>query len=180
VIRPEEARMEYVVVPPKEAYALLNCGGVVLVCTKASAGHYDLAPVAWACPLDYEPTSRVLFVCDPSHATHANILARRDFALALPSLAQRDLVLRSGSISGRDSDKYEALRISSFEASEIDVLIPSGVAGWLECRLLRTVAEGSSSVVMGEVVAARAVEGAWRQRLHYVSESLSYAPGPEL
>lgn len=172
--------MDYRNVPAGEAYSLLNCGGIVLVCTKSEAGRYDLAPVAWACPLDYEPSSRVLFVCDPAHATHENLLARREFALALPAFGQKGLVDATGSSSGRDRDKYAQLGIAAFAASKVDARIPEGVAGWLECRLLRTLAEGTSSIVMGEVIAASAVDEAWKLRLHYVSESTYYAPGPAL
>jgi flavin reductase (DIM6/NTAB) family NADH-FMN oxidoreductase RutF len=170
--------MDYRSVPLKEAFSLLNCGGIILVCTKSEGGRYDLAPIAWSCPLDYEPVSRVLFVCDPAHATHENLLARREFALALPCFAQRELVNAAGSSSGRDRDKYADLGLASFPASKIDARIPEGVAGWLECRLMRTMAEGSVSIVMGEVLAASAVDEAWKMRLHYVSESISYAPGP--
>jgi len=172
--------MEYRDVPAEDAYSLLNCGGVVLVCTKSPAGTYDLAPIAWVSPLDYEPTSRVLFVCDPAHATHGNLLARGEFALALPTFDQMPLVGAAGSSSGRGRDKYAELGISAFSAEAVDAKIPEGVAGWLECRLLRTVAEGSSSIVMGEVLAARAVSDAWKLRLHYVSESVAYAPGKAL
>jgi flavin reductase (DIM6/NTAB) family NADH-FMN oxidoreductase RutF len=172
--------MDYLVVPPKEAYALLNCGGMILVCTRSAAGRYDLAPIAWASPLDYEPASRVLFVCDPAHATHENVLARREFAVALPCVAQRAIVEAAGASSGRDADKYASLGIDSFDAGEVDARIPRGVAGWLECRLIRTVAEGSVSIVLGEVLSARAVADAWKLRLHYASESAWYAPGPSL
>lgn len=170
--------MDYRSVPPKEAFSLLNCGGIVLVCTRSEAGRYDLAPIAWSCPLDYEPTSRVLFVCDPAHATHENLLAKREFALALPAFDQRDLVNAAGSSSGRDLDKYAG--IASFAASKVDARIPEGAAAWLECRLLRTVSEGSVSIVMGEVISASAVDEAWKKRLHYVSEAVSYAPGQKL
>jgi flavin reductase (DIM6/NTAB) family NADH-FMN oxidoreductase RutF len=173
-------RMDYLGVPPKEAFSLLNCGGIVLVCTKSEAGLYDLAPIAWASPLDYEPTSRVLFVCDPAHATYGNLLASREFALALPSFEQRGLVEKTGSSSGRDGDKYASLGISAFAAARVDARIPEGAAGWLECRLIGTVAEGSVSIVMGEVLAASAVADAWKLRLHYVSDAVSYAPGPAL
>jgi flavin reductase (DIM6/NTAB) family NADH-FMN oxidoreductase RutF len=170
--------MDYRPVPAKEAFSLLTCGGLVLVCTRSEAGRYDLAPIAWNCPLDYEPASRVLFVSDPAHATHENVLARREFALALPGFYQRDLVDAAGSVSGRDRDKYDG--VASFAATEVDARIPEGVAAWLECRLIRTVSEGSVSIVMGEVLAAKAVDEAWKLRLHYVSESISYAPGRKL
>jgi flavin reductase (DIM6/NTAB) family NADH-FMN oxidoreductase RutF len=169
--------MSYLEIPPKEAYSLLNCGGLILVCTRSSAGCYDLAPIAWSCPLDYEPVSRVLFVCDTGHATYENILGSKEFAIALPAFAQREMAMRSGASSGRDADKYEALGIKAFRAREVDAQIPEGVAAWLECRLLDTVQKGTSSIVMGEVLAASAIPDAWRERLHFVSESLSYRPG---
>jgi flavin reductase (DIM6/NTAB) family NADH-FMN oxidoreductase RutF len=58
--------------------------------------------------------------------------------------------------------------------------VPEGVAGWLECALIRTVAEGSASIVMGEVKRARAVPDAWKLRLHYASEGVMYVPGERL
>jgi len=172
--------MEYAEVPASKAYELLNPGGLVLVCTRSADGRYDLAPVAWNCPLDYEPVSRVLFVCDPGHRTYEDLVDSGEFALALPCVAQRELVERSGSASGRDVDKYAELGIESVAAREVDALIPAGVAGWLECRLLRVVVEGSSAVVMGEVLRAAALPEAWKLRLHYAREGLWFAPGPAL
>jgi flavin reductase (DIM6/NTAB) family NADH-FMN oxidoreductase RutF len=172
--------IEYLPIPAKRAYSLLNCGGLILVCTKSPSGRYDLAPIAWACPLDYEPVSRLLFISDPGHESFANIEATGRFAVALPSKSQKDLVKKTGSVSGRKADKYEKFGIRAFPGIKVDVLIPEGVAAWLECALIRTVAEGSVSIVMGEVLAARAVGDAWRERLHYVSEKVYYAPGEAL
>jgi flavin reductase (DIM6/NTAB) family NADH-FMN oxidoreductase RutF len=169
--------MQYSSVSPKLAYKLLTCGGLILVCTKSPAGRYDLAPIAWACPLDYEPVSRLLFVSDPGHESFANIGATGRFAVALPSKSQKDLVKKTGSVSGRKADKYEKFGIKAFPGIKVDVLIPEGVAAWLECALIRTVAEASVSIVLGEVLAARAIGEAWKERLHYVSGSVYYAPG---
>lgn len=172
--------MNYEDVPTKGAYALMNCGGLVWVCTKSAAGRYDLAPVAWACPLDYEPVSRVLFVCDPAHASWENLKAQGGFVLALPTPSQLGLVEKTGSVSGRELDKFGEFGIASFMAKTVDARVPEGVGAFLECRLLRTVEEGSVSIVMGEVLRAGAWPEAWRHRLHYVAEGSYYAPGPKL
>jgi flavin reductase (DIM6/NTAB) family NADH-FMN oxidoreductase RutF len=172
--------MEYREIPPREAYGLMNCGGLIWVCTKSRQGRYDLAPLAWACPLDYEPVSRILFVSDPGHASYANLVASGEFAVALPAPSQAGLVEKTGSASGKEVDKYDKFSIGSFKAGTVDVLVPEGVGAFLECRLLRTVEEGSVSVVFGEVKRAAAHPEAWKERLHYVSEGLYYAPGPRL
>ena len=172
--------MTYSTVPLDKAYTLLNCGGLILVCSKAAGGRYDLAPLAWSCPLDFEPSSRLLFVCDPGHATYENVAASGAFAVALPSPAQLDLVMKTGSVSGKTVDKFQEFKIEADRARKVDVLVPRGVGAWLECRLLRTVTEGSVALVFGEVLHAEARDEAWKERLHYVSEKTFYAPGPEL
>lgn len=167
---------DYQEIPQSEAYGLLNTGGLVMVCTKGAEGRYDLAPIAWNCPLDYDPTSRVLIVMDPAHRTVENIEASGCFVLALPTYRQKALIDGTGSVSGRDADKYEKFRIRSLRGREIDALIPSGSAGWLECRTIDIRRIGSVAVIAGEVVYAKAVKDAWKHRLHYAGEKAYYRP----
>jgi flavin reductase (DIM6/NTAB) family NADH-FMN oxidoreductase RutF len=163
-----------------EAYALQNAGGLVLVCTRGQEGEYDLAPVAWCCPLDYEPVSRFLCVLDTSHKTFKDIETSRVFGIALPGTAQRELVMRCGGVSGFKVDKYKEFGIKSMPGRRIDVKIPAGVVGWIECSLSKIVVEGTSGIVMGDVLHAEAIEDAWKSRIHYVSEGLLFTPGARL
>ncbi len=172
--------MRYVEIPVPEAYELQNAGGLVLVCTRGPDGRYDLAPAAWCCPLDYSPVSKLILVLDTGHRTYADLSDSGEFAVALPTKAQVDLVKRTGSMSGHDRDKFAELAIPAFSARVVDARIPEGVAGWLECRLSRIVVEGTSGVVMGEVLRAEAVPDAWKHRVHYVREGLWFAPGDGL
>ena len=163
-------------IPDDQAYELMNTGGIVLLCTKGQ-DRYDLAPIAWTCPLDYTPVSKILLVCDVAHRTLEDLRASGEFAVALPAASQRDLVERTGSVSGREADKYASLGLAANRAVSVDVLIPDGVAAWLECRLIHVYMEGTSAIVTGEVIAAFAIPEAWKERLHYVSEGIWYAPG---
>jgi len=167
----------YLPVSLKEAYSLLNTGGIVLVCTRETDGRYDLAPVAWACPLDYEPASRVLVVMDPGHQTVRNIQAKGSFVLALPTWKQKELVQSTGAVSGKNTDKYAELGIAAFAAAGEDALVPEGVAGWLECRLIEVHSIGSVVLLAAEAERAYAVDEAWTLRLHMASEGLFYRPG---
>lgn len=169
--------MDYRNIAPKEAYALQNAGGLVLVCTKGAEGRYDLAPVAWCCPFDYEPVSKLLCVLDTSHKTCKDIQASQEFVIALPSVAQEGLVMETGSLSGNDVDKYKELGIEAFAAKRVDAKIPASVLGWIECRLSNVILEGTSAIVMGEVLHAEAVENAWKERIHFVSDGVLFRPG---
>ena len=172
--------MEYSDIPVADAYELQNAGGLILVCTRGPDGRYDLAPVAWCCPLDYAPASRLIVVMDTGHRTFTDLSDSGEFVVALPTKAQFYLARKTGSVSGNDVDKYEKFGIDAFPAREVDALVPQGVAGWLECRLMRIVVEGTSGVVMGEVLRASARPDAWKERVHYVREDLAFAPGEVL
>jgi flavin reductase (DIM6/NTAB) family NADH-FMN oxidoreductase RutF len=97
--------------------------------------------------------------------------------MALPGPAQKDLVFKCGSVSGAEVDKYEAFSIPSFGGRLIDVRVPEGVSGWIECSVSRVVLEGTSALVLGDVLYAAAVEDFWKARLHYVDEGTSFVPG---
>ena len=184
---------KYKEIEPSQAYTLQNAGGVVLVCTKGGAPRpkaqelvgnplsalprYDLAPVAWCCPLDYDPVTKMIVVLDVGHKTYADIVSSGYFALALPGIAQKNLVENAGSISGHDVDKYSSFKIAAFAAGKIDVLIPEGVSGWIECMLERVEVFGSSGLVVGATVRAAAKPDAWRDRLHHVGGKEFFSPG---
>jgi len=172
--------MKYSEIGLTSAYQLQNAGGLVLICTKGREGRYDCAPVAWCCPLDYEPVSRFLCVLDIGHKTFKDLEASREFAIALPSADQKELVSQCGSVSGFDTDKYEKFGIASFAGKHADLRIPKGVAGWIECRVSSIIVQGTSGIVMGDALHAEAIEDAWRQRLHYVSETVSFRPGIQI
>ena len=172
--------MKYLEVGLKEAYRLQNAGGLVLICTKGVDGRYDCAPVAWCCPLDYDPVSRFLCVLDIAHKTFKDLEASKEFTIALPAAAQKELIMRCGSVSGFKADKYQKFDIATFSGKTADVMIPVGVAGWIECRVSGIIVQGTSGVVMGDALHAEAVKDAWRERFHYVSEDIGFRPGIRL
>ncbi len=170
------AHLEYEELSLDQAYTLQNPGGLVLLCTSGS-GRYDVAPVAWCCPYEYSPVSKLLVVCDISHRTFIDARSGGFFALALPPPSMRTLVEATGSVSGAEVDKFAQFSIPHFPGRRFDVRIPEGVVGWMECRLERVLEEGTSGILFGAVQGAWAIRDAWKHRIHYVSEKVWYQPG---
>ncbi|ULQ58683.1 flavin reductase family protein [Brucepastera parasyntrophica] len=135
-----------------EAYTLLTPGLPILVASKGM--HYNLAPIAWNTPMDYEPVSKILFVSDPAHQTAKNIHETMEFAACIPSSANDPIIEQCGSVSSPESDKFEQFSIRSFPAADIDVRIPEVCSAWIECRVIRIIQEGSVEIFMGEATAA--------------------------
>ena len=135
-----------------EAYKLITPGLPVLV---ASRGRfYNLTPIAWNTPLDYEPVTKVLFVSDPTHQCALNIHRTQEFALCIPASADDPVIEQCGSVSCADVDKFIKFGIPWIAAQKIDVHIQNGCSAWIECHLIRVIKEGSVEIFLGESVAA--------------------------
>ncbi len=138
-----------------EAYKAVK--SPVIIASKGK--EYDLTPIGWVMPFDYEPVTKVVFSSAPDHQADANIRRSSEFAVLIPKDANGDLVQNTGSVSGAAVDKFEKFAIKAKKARNIDVMIPeNGISAVIECKLIKVQAEGSVDLFFGESVAAYTVD----------------------
>lgn len=160
------------------AYRLLNHGPVTLV-SSAHGGKQNVMAAAWAMPLDFDPP-KVAVVIDANTFTRGLIEASGEFALNIPCKAIAAQVLKAGSASGKDVDKFDHAKLGNFQAQIIGAPLVEGCVAWLECRILpRPDNEKRHDLFLAEVVAAQAddrvfKDGRWQfgdnddlRTLHY-------------
>jgi len=121
--------------------------------------------------------SKLLIVCDTSHKTFHDVKENSVFAIAFPSFEMRSLIQQVGSVSGFAVDKFDNFNVPYFYAKTIDVRIPEGVVGWMECSLERIIIEGTSGILLGAVIKAFAISEGWKNRIHYLNDAIWYKPG---
>jgi flavin reductase (DIM6/NTAB) family NADH-FMN oxidoreductase RutF len=182
-------RAEYKTLGVNEAYRLIGPGPLVLVSSRSKKGMYDIAAIAWNCPLNDAPT-RVIIVVDKNHQTAANIRAAKEFIVCVPHASQKKLVMETGSVSGGTVDKFSRFKIDAFAGRRVDALVPRGCVGYIECTLLKTVRTEFADVFIGECVGAAALKRAFRKRvlsekregktLHHVSGDVFALPADEV
>lgn len=146
------------------AYRLINTGPVVLISTRSKDGRYDIAPVAWSCPVRKEPT-RILVGVGQRHQTYMNIMKTKQFGVCIPHATQADMVRRTGSVSGADIDKFAEFSIASFQAQKIDCRIPQGCIGYCECTLYESMNLDSLGLLIGECLYAGVNPESFDERL---------------
>jgi len=169
------------------AYRLLNSGSIILVCTKDKKGTGNMAPIAWTCPLDYDPVTKVLFICDVNHKTFANFSASKEYVVCIPHVSQKKLVLDAGSVSGKKTDKIKKFGIKTFVSPKMNIQLPVDCIAYLECRLINVIKHDGVGIVMGEVINAMADEKAFKDRLlsekkegktlHHLGSKIFIEPG---
>ena len=145
------------------AYRLLNTGASILIAT-AHGGRRDVMACAWNMALDFTPAK--LAVCVDKHTFTRELLeASGEFAIGVPCAAQADLVATVGAVGGRDvagKDKFSAYGIAHHAATQIGAPLVAGCIGWLECRVIPTLAvQDAHDLFIAEAVAAWADERAF-------------------
>jgi len=145
---------EFLPVDLVEAYKLVPPATTALVATKGEK-NYDITPIGWIMPMDYEPVTKIIFSSDPKHQCAHNIKESKEFAVCIPQKANDPIIEQCGSISSADADKYKRFGIAAAKASKTDLLIPEqNCSSWIECKLVRIIAEGSVELFIGQAVAA--------------------------
>lgn len=179
----------YVEIGLESAMLLINHGPVVLVSTKDEKGGYDIAPVAWNCPLGKNPP-RLLIVVGKRHRTCENITAAGEFIICVPHVSQAEMVRETGSVSGREIDKFDSMNIEAFAGSSVDAMIPEGCVGYLECKVEKVIDGGHVDIVAAEVLRAVVDKEAFDGRLlvekeagktiHHLGDKIFAVPSDEV
>jgi flavin reductase (DIM6/NTAB) family NADH-FMN oxidoreductase RutF len=155
----------YKPISPEKAYKLLNTGAIILIGSVDSAGVTNLTPIAWNTLVDYEPVTRLLFVCDKGHKTYENISNTSHFVVVLPHSSQSELVKQLGSSSGKEVRKIEKFNVPFFASEKYQFPIPEDSIAYLECKVYRILDEGGVGIIFGEVEYAMADNLAFTDRL---------------
>jgi len=155
---------KYIDVAITSANRLINHGPTVLVSTRDEKGSYDIAPVAWASPVQKDPP-KLLLVLGRHSQTYRNIIKQKEFVVCVPHVDQAKLLIKTGSSSGAKIDKFSEFKIKTFKASKLDILIPQGCIGYIECTLSNYFKEDDADIVVGQVLVAKADNKAFTKRL---------------
>lgn len=73
----------------------------------------------------------------PQRFTYPILQAQREFTLSVPQPGtMKEALMKAGTLSGRDVDKFQAIGLQTAKAREMDACVISGCALYLECRVL--------------------------------------------
>ena len=136
---------------------------LVIVGSKEPNGEYNLAPKHMAMPLGLG--HYFCFVCGPRHATYHNIRREGVFTVSYPRVGEVVYTSLAAAPRAEDDSKPSLLVLPTFPASKVDGVLVQDCYFHLECRLQRVVDDFDGfSLIIGDVVAAAAVEEALRKQ----------------
>jgi flavin reductase (DIM6/NTAB) family NADH-FMN oxidoreductase RutF len=135
----------------------------------------NFAPKHMAFPLGWK--NYFGFVCTPRHKTYQNIRESGEFTVTFPKPDQVVITSLTASPRCDDGSKPDLAAVKTFPASEIKgVFVENGYI-FLECKLLKFVdGFGENSLVLGEVIAAHALNEFIKNPSHSDNEILFNNP----
>lgn len=131
---------------------LLNPVPVVMVTCTDETGKPNIITLAWAGTVNSSPPMLSISVRKERYS-HGLIMARGQFAVNLTTQKLAFATDLCGVKSGRDTDKFEAAKLTPEKASVIDVPIIKESPVSLECIVKNTLELGSHDMFVAEIVA---------------------------
>jgi flavin reductase (DIM6/NTAB) family NADH-FMN oxidoreductase RutF len=95
----------------------------------------------------------------PATYTHRNIMEQKAFTVNIPSVKYLKEVDLFGIVSGSDTDKFAATRLTPVKSSVVYAPYVGEFPVVLECRLLQTVDIGMHTQFIGEILDTKVDEG---------------------
>ena len=137
-------------VPIAEALKLKYPEWTAFVTSRDAEGAPDIMPAGWVMLCNSTPPMMAVAVGFGRY-THTCLEETGEFVLAWPGVGQEKLVEQSGSVSGRDVNKFEQFGLPELEASQIGAPLVEGCALALECVVVSQLELEDHSIFVGEV-----------------------------
>jgi flavin reductase (DIM6/NTAB) family NADH-FMN oxidoreductase RutF len=135
---------------------------LVLVATTEPDGSPDVAPKHLAMPVSWE--NWFGFVCHPNHGTFRNIERTGVFTVGYPTPEMVLEISLAAAPREPDGSKPTLEMLTLLPAKAVDGVLIDGCRLNLECRVTRVIDDlGANALVIGEIVAARAMATAERR-----------------
>ena len=114
--------------------------------------------VAWIIPVSVNPPLVAMSI-RPERYSHDLIMETEEFVVNVPTFRLARKVLFCGRRSGRKHEKFKEASLSPQKAKKVAAPIIKQCAAHLECKLVKTIKIGDHTLIIGQVVAAYALDG---------------------
>ncbi len=115
-------------------------------------GRPNVATLAWITSVSADPPL-ISIAVGRTRYTHECISGSREFVVNLPTMDLLKEVMLAGSISGRDTDKFEKTGLTPAESIAVKVPYVKECATHLECKVVDTKEAGDHTIFIGKVIA---------------------------
>lgn len=118
--------------PLEKAFMLLEPGPVVLVST-AHEGKNNIMTISWHMVLDFTP--QFAFMTGAWNYSFEALVKNRECVLAVPTVDIAQTVVKIGTCSGSDTDKFKMFELTPLKAKSVKAPLIKECVANIECRV---------------------------------------------
>lgn len=145
-------------VPFERSLYLLHPYNTSLVTCKSKNGKINVMAAAWIMPVSVNPPLLAMSI-RPERYTHNLIMETEEFVVNVPTFELAQKVLFCGRRSGREHEKFKEASLSPQKAQRVNAPIIKECVAHIECKLVKSIKTGDHTLIVGQVIAAHALEG---------------------
>lgn len=142
-------------------YRLLHPRNTILVTCIDKNGKPNIITLAWSMPISMKPAIVGISIA-PARYSHNLIAETREFAINIPARDVARQTLYCGRVSGRNVEKFKVSGLTPIPAKKIKAPLIKECMAHLECRVTQQLTVGDHTLFIGEVVAASADKGIFK------------------
>ena len=144
-------------VPFDRPLYLLHPYNASLVTCKGKNEKINVMTVAWIIPVSVNPPLLAMSI-RPERYSYDLIIETAEFVVNIPTFKLAQKVLLCGRRSGRNHEKFKEASLSPQKAKRVNAPIIKECVAHLECKLVKTIKIGTHDLIIGQVVAAYALD----------------------
>lgn len=110
----------------------------------------NILPVAWHTPLSFSPMLYGIAI-GKNRYSHKLIKNSKCFCINFISYKDLDTVLKTGTCSGRNIDKFRKFNIKTEECERIDCIRLKDSIGFIECLVVNEIDSGDHTFFVGDI-----------------------------
>jgi len=129
----------------------------VLVTSVMTGQQPDIITIAWTGTINSNPPLVYVSV-NPSRHSHRLIKESGQYVINIPSAEQAKALNYCGTVSGRDTDKFQGTGLTPIPATHVQAPLIKECPVNLECQVKQIVSLGSHDAFIGEILAVHVNE----------------------
>ena len=145
-----------------DAKTLIYPTPVWLIGTYDQQGKPDAATIAWGGVCSSQPPAVAISLRKPRY-TYENIMERKAFTINVPSAEQVIVADYCGIVSGRNTDKFTAAKITPVKSEKVDAPYIKEFPMIVECQLIERIEIGIHIHFVGEIMDVKVEEAMLRE-----------------
>ncbi|MCX8160750.1 MAG: flavin reductase family protein [Candidatus Saccharicenans sp.] len=162
--------------PLNKAFTLIEPGPVVLVTTH-DGEKSNIMTISWIMVVDFTP--RLAMTTGPWNYSYAALRKTKECVIAIPTSDLLDTVVRIGTCTGADINKFEKFRLTPVKARYVKAPLIKECLANIECQVIDIIRKHDIVVLEG----LAAYYDAWRKEkrmIHAVGDGTFIVDGKKL